>query len=121
MNIDIDFTSDRLPIPLRQKLAREFLRRAKALDEIEEAPSGTIQDPTERGEPITAGAIALAVLGSTAVAELVKLIRSFAERDTSLHLEMALPDGRKFSISGSNINAAKIDELTQAVRCALEA
>jgi hypothetical protein len=67
-----------------------------------------------KGDPITIGVLLLAIIHSGAVPPLVEAIKAFLSRDHQLTITVR--HGKNFvSISGKNINEAKLRDLFDAV------
>jgi Effector Associated Constant Component 1 len=99
---------------ITRELAKSFSEQEIGRATLSETatPSGA------KGDPVTIGNIALALLGSGGVAvSLVQVLKAFVERNRKLQFELTRPDGKKLSFTAENLadrdqlqNAAKVME-----------
>lgn len=71
--------------------------------------------PGSKGDPITLGAIAMALIGSGGVAvRLLQVLRVYLERKSTLRFEITRGDGRKVSLDASWFGKAQWEQ-TQGI------
>ena len=105
--------SANLPDGRLARLTRDLerdLSRAGVQARPVEAPSV----PGERGEPITLGVIALALITHGAVTALIQCFKAYLSREPALTIRLTRPDGTQVEVNARNVD-------TPAVRQALEA
>jgi len=105
--------SANLPDARLARLTRDLerdLSRAGVQARPVEAPSV----PGERGEPITLGVIALALITHGAVTALIQCFKAYLSREPALTIRLTRPDGTRVEVNARNVDAP-------AVRQALEA
>ena len=105
--------SANLPDARLARLTRDLerdLSRAGVQARPVEAPSV----PGERGEPITLGVIALALITHGAVTALIQCFKAYLSREPALTIKFTRPDGAQVEVNARNVDAP-------AVRQALEA
>jgi hypothetical protein len=95
----------RLTRDLERDLSRTGIRARHV-----EAPPTTGQ----KGEPITLGVLALALITSGAVKALIECFKAYLSRERSLTIKFARADGTQVEVTSRNVD-------TPAVRGALEA
>jgi hypothetical protein len=94
---------------LTRDIARD-LSRAGIRARPPEAPSA----PGERGDPVTLGVLALAVVNHGAITALLDCLKAYLSRERTLVIKLARPDGIQVEVTGHNVG-------TTAVRAAVEA
>ncbi len=120
MDVTANIRSKDLPDSVVQKLAREFAKRANKIESIDaQIPEETLSNE-DKGATVTIGAVLLAVLSSSAVAELIKLMRNFANRDSSIEFELISKKGEKFRISGSDLTLDDINKILEKANSIME-
>jgi Effector Associated Constant Component 1 len=77
-------------------------------------PMGAPPAPGEKGEPITIGVLALALVTSGTVKAVIECFKAYFSREHSLSLKLTRADGTQVEVTARNID-------TPAVREALEA
>jgi hypothetical protein len=88
---------------LTRDLERD-LNRAGIKAEPVEAESS----PGERGEPITLGVLALALISSGALKGLVGCLKTYLSREPSLVIKVQHPNGSQVEINSRNVDAADV-------------
>jgi Effector Associated Constant Component 1 len=70
--------------------------------------------PGEKGEPVTLGVLALALVTSGAVNALIGCLKAYVSREPALIIKLKRPDGLQVEVNARNVDAPD-------VRAALEA
>jgi Effector Associated Constant Component 1 len=70
--------------------------------------------PGEKGEPVTIGVLALALVASGAVKALIGCLKAYVSREPALTIKLKRPDGMQVEVNALNVDASD-------VRAALEA
>jgi len=102
-----------LPDTRLAQLTREFafdLSRAG----IDARPVEMSRVPGEKGEPITLGVLALALVTSGTVKAAIECFKSYFSRERTLSMKLTCADGKQVEVTAQNVDTA-------AVRQALEA
>ena len=69
-----------------------------------------------RGDPVTLGVLALAVVTSGSVVALFNLLKSYVDRSEELNLEFAGKDGSPVKLSMKNVSLDKFKEVMQQLK-----
>jgi hypothetical protein len=94
---------------LTRELERDLSRAGIRAQSIELLPV-----PGERGEPVTLGVLALALITHGAVTALIECFKAYLSRERTLAIKLTRPDGTQVEVTAHNVD-------TPAVRVALEA
>ncbi len=110
MVIQLALSSKELDAEDLQELTAEFCQtivRETGVDArlVEGAP-----EKGARGEPITLGLIALALLKSQSLVAFFNVLKSYFDREPSLLIDIQREDGAKITISAKNIQPQQIDD-----------
>jgi hypothetical protein len=66
--------------------------------------------PGTKGDPITLGSLALALITSGTVTGLVTVLQTFVARRPSLEFEVTRPDGQILKLKGDQLKAAHVTQ-----------
>lgn len=66
--------------------------------------------PGSKGEPVTVGAIVLALITSGAIANLISVLAARVSRQSSITFNIRRPDGQSLEISAQNLAAAQVQD-----------
>jgi hypothetical protein len=94
---------------LTRDLERDLSRAGIRARPVEAPPV-----PDQKGEPITLGVLALALITSGAVTALIECVKAYLSRERTLTIKFARADGTQAEVTARNVD-------TSAVREALEA
>lgn len=94
---------------LTRELGRE-LARAGIAAETEAAPPA----PGERGDPVTLGVLALALIKSGAVVALIRCLQAYLAREPALTIRLRHADGRQVEVTARNVDSAEVRALLDA-------
>ena len=109
-------TSSQLGAAEVQSLARDLVSSINDHTDAKAAlPEGAAK-AGERGDPVTLGTIALSVISSGTVVALFQVIKSYFERDESLHITFVGPDGKKLDVRAQNMSPARLEETMASVQ-----
>jgi len=68
-----------------------------------------------KGEPVTMGALALALITSGAVGSLVRVLGSYVSRRPTLQFELRRPDGATLTLTAEHLHEAQLDRTLGAL------
>jgi Effector Associated Constant Component 1 len=102
LSVMADLPPERLAAFTRD-LARDLSRASIPARVAERAPA-----PAERGDPVTLGTLALALITSGSVGLLIGCLKTYLARESKLIFKINRPDGYKFEINAKNIDDPKI-------------
>ena len=102
-----------LPDARLAQLTRD-LERDLSRAGIKARPVEASAAPGERGEPVTIGVLALALITHGAVTALINCLKVYLAREPALTIKVKRPDGTQVEVTGHNVD-------TNVVREALEA
>lgn len=94
---------------LTRDLARDLAREGIAGGPVEHPAA-----PGERGEPVTLGVLALALIKSGAVVALVRCLQAYLAREPSLSVELQRSDGSRLKVTAQNLGSAEFRRLVEA-------
>jgi hypothetical protein len=95
------------------KLTRDLGRDLSRLG-IQARPVEVPSAPEEKGEPITLGVLALALITGGTVKAMIECLKAYLSRESALTIRLARADGTQIDVTAQNVD-------TSAVREALEA
>jgi len=72
--------------------------------------------PGAKGDPVTIGAIVLALITSGAAAKLCEVLGAYFERDSKLEVALERDDGSRLDIKAENLSSARMEETVGLVR-----
>ena len=73
-------------------------------------------EPGSRGDPVTLGALALALISSGAVTSLISVPAAFAARRSSLEFEVTAENGEVLKLTAENLRGPQVDESIKIVK-----
>jgi hypothetical protein len=74
--------------------------------------------PGERGEPITLGVLALALVTSGTVKVLIECFKAYLSRERTLTIKLARRDGTHVEVTARNIDTPAVHDALEAVASA---
>jgi Effector Associated Constant Component 1 len=74
--------------------------------------------PGQRGEPITLGVLALALITSGTVKALIECLKAYLSRERALTIKFARADGTQGEVTARNVNTPAIREALEAMASA---
>lgn len=98
---------------LTRDLERDLSRAGIQARPVEAPPV-----PGERGEPITLGVLALALVTSGTVKALVECFKAYLSREHRLNIKLARADGTQVEITARNVDTPAVHEALQAIASA---
>ena len=72
--------------------------------------NASLAQPGTKGDPVTIGAIALGLISSGAIANLISVLSSFAGRQSSVSFTLTRPDGQTLQVGGQNLRSGQYQE-----------
>jgi hypothetical protein len=109
LNVSADLPDARVA-QLTRDLARDLSRtgiKARAL----EAGAAV---PGEKGEPVTFGMLALALVTSGAVKALIGCLKAYVSREPALIIKIKHKDGTQVEVNARNVDAADVHAVLEA-------
>jgi len=85
---------------------------------IRTRPADAPPVPGEKGEPITLGVLALALLTSGAVKAMIECFKAYLSREPALTIKVARADGTKVEVTARNVDTPAVREALEAVASA---
>ena len=73
----------------------------------------------QRGEPITLGVIALALITHGAVTALLECLKAYISRERGLIVKVTRPDGTQIEVSAHNVDTASVRDALAATAAPL--
>lgn len=98
---------------LTRDLDRDLSRMGIQLRPVE-APSA----PGERGEPVTLGVLALALVSHGAVTALIECLKAYLSRESTLTIKLTRADGTQVEVTARNVDTAALREGLEAAASA---
>ena len=74
--------------------------------------------PGEKGEPVTLGVLALALVTSGAVKALIGCLKAYVSREPALTIKLKSPDGTQVEVSARNVDAPDLRAALEAAAAA---
>ena len=99
------------------QLTRDFerdLSRAGIRARPVEAPPA----PGQRGEPITLGVLALALITSGAVRALIECFKAYLSREHTLSIKFPRADGTQVEVTAQNVDTSTVRDALEAIASA---
>jgi hypothetical protein len=96
------------------QLTRELERDLSRAGIRAQAPQAPMA-PGDRGDPITLGALALALITSGAVASMIDCLKAYLTRERALTIKLTRSDGAHVEVTSRNIDAPALREALEAV------
>jgi hypothetical protein len=88
---------------LTRDLERDLSRQGIKASVVEAAAV-----PGERGDPVTLGVLALALVTSGAVTALIGCLKAYVSREPALIIKLKRPDGMQVEVSARNVDAPNV-------------
>lgn len=85
---------------------------------IRTRPIESVSVPGERGDPVTLGALALALVTSGAVTAMVECFKAYLSRERGLIIKVIRADGTQVEVTGKNIDTPSVREALEAATSA---
>ena len=95
---------------LTRELARDLSRAGIHARPVEAPPV-----VGERGEPITLGVLALALITGGTVKAMIECFKTYLSRERALTIKLARTDGTDVEITARNVDTAAVREALEAV------
>jgi hypothetical protein len=95
---------------LTNELERDLSRAGIQARPLKAAPPA----PGDKGEPITLGVLALALITSGTIKAMIECFKAYLSRERALTIKLVVADGTQVEVTSRNVD-------TPAVRAALEA
>lgn len=109
VTIHLGNVPDRRLATLTRDLGRDLSRAGIAATPVE-APTTT----GDRGEAVTLGALALALVSSGAVTAMIECFKAYLTRERSLSISIANKDGTTIQVTSKNIDTSAVQEALAA-------
>jgi hypothetical protein len=74
--------------------------------------------PGEKGEPVTLGVIALALITRGAVTAMIECFKAYLSRERALTIKLTRVDGTQIEVSARNVDTPAVREMLEAVSSA---
>lgn len=103
----------KLPDARLAQLTRE-LERDLSRAGIQARPVEASAAPGERGDPVTLGVLALALVSSGAVTALIECLKAYLSREHALTIKLTRPDGTQVEVTGHNVDTPTVREVLDA-------
>ena len=72
----------------------------------------------DRGEPVTLGVLALALISHGAITSMIDCFKAYLARERTLTIKLTCQDGTQIEVAARNLNTAVIREALEAVASA---
>jgi hypothetical protein len=95
---------------LTRDLERDLNRQGIKAQPVETAPA-----PGEKGEPITLGVLALALVTGGSIKALIECLKAYVSREPSLTFKLTRPDGAQVEVNARNVDAVDVRATLEAV------
>jgi hypothetical protein len=102
-----------LPDTRIARLARD-LERDLNREGIKAQPLETVPAPGEKGDPVTLGVLALALISSGAVKALIGCLKAYLSREPSLIIKLKHPNGTQVEVNARNIGTTDVHAALEA-------
>ena len=102
-----------LPDARLARLTRD-LERDLSRAGVQARPVEASSVPGERGEPITLGVLALALISHGAVTALIQCLKAYLSREPALIIKLTRPDGTHIEVNARNVDAPAVREALEA-------
>jgi hypothetical protein len=99
---------DRRLAQLTRDLERDLFRVG-----IQARPVGASPTPGEKGEPITLGVLALALVTSGTIKAIIECFKAYLSRERTLTIKLTRPDGSHVEVTSHNVDTAAVHEALQ--------
>jgi hypothetical protein len=110
MNLRLSVGDDGLDPEDLHALTVDLRRSVISNTDLDASLVSTPAEPGTKGDPITVGAIVLALITSGAVANLVGVLSTFASRRSSLQFEVSRTDGEVLKLNAENLSGGQVAE-----------
>jgi hypothetical protein len=104
LTLAANISDERLSTVARE-LARDLIRAG-----IEARPVEAATARGERGDPVTLGALALALITSKAVTALIECLKAYFARERTLIVKIKRPDGTVIEVNAKNVDDPVIEQ-----------
>jgi hypothetical protein len=74
-----------------------------------------LQIPGEKGEPITLGVLALALITHGAVTAVIECFKAYLSRERALTIKLARVDGTEVEVTARNVDTSAVRETLEAM------
>jgi hypothetical protein len=82
---------------------------------IQARPAEAPPVPGERGEPITLGVLALALVTSGTIKAMIECFKAYLSRERTLSIKLAGADGVQVEVTARNVDTRTVREALEAV------
>jgi hypothetical protein len=91
------------------------LRRDLSLAGIQAQPAEKLPEPGERGEPVSLGVLALALITSGTVKAMVECFKAYLSREQALNIKLSRADGEQVEITAHNVDTQDLREALESI------
>lgn len=109
MSIILTITSAEIGADRIQDLTLDLCRDIGKENDIDAKLAEGKSETGSKGDPITVGAIILALITGGAINSLIGVLKSYSERVPSLEMDLKREDGANLKISAKNLSQDQID------------
>jgi hypothetical protein len=98
-----------------QMITRQFCRDLSTELGLDSRLPEQAAQPGQRGDPVTVGAVLVALAKSGTILGFLRLVQSYISRVPSLEMSVVRADGSRFSLKASNLTEKQLQTTEQAL------